>query len=179
LSRVFTATSAGWMDIGGNGAGPLVRCALGKGGVVPASAKREGDGASPAGTWPIRRVLWRADRATCPTTALPALAIQPEDGWCDDPADRFYNRPVSHPWPTSAERLWREDSLYDVIVVLGHNDSPVVPGAGSAIFLHLAREDHGPTEGCIALARADLGALLAVAAPGDAVAITPAAPAAL
>jgi L,D-peptidoglycan transpeptidase YkuD (ErfK/YbiS/YcfS/YnhG family) len=139
--------------------------------VVAGSLKREGDGASPAGLWPIRRVLYRSDRGDRPQTALPVQAIGPEDGWCDDPADPNYNRPVKHPYGARAERLWREDGVYDLIVVLGHNDDPPIAGLGSAIFLHLARPDYAPTEGCVAMARPDLEALLAMARPGDAVEI--------
>ncbi len=147
------------------------RAALGRGGVVPTTAKREGDGASPAGLWPIRRVLFRPDRGPPPATALSVQPIGPHDGWCDDPLDANYNRPVTLPYPARAERLWRDDGVYDLIVVLGHNDDPVVPHQGSAIFLHLAREGYPPTEGCVALARADLEALLAVVQAGDAVRI--------
>ena len=152
-------------------ASPLgaVRCALGRGGVVEAAAKREGDGATPLGAWPLRRVLWRPDRLERPVTALATRPLAPEDGWSDDPADPAYNTPVTHPHAFSAERLWREDGLYDVVVVLGHNDDPPTPGAGSAIFLHCARlPDYAPTEGCVALARDDLLAVLARAGPGDA-----------
>ena len=157
--------------------GKEVRCALGRGGVVAGADKREGDGSSPAGLWPIRRVLYRPDRGPAPRTALPTAPIGPDDGWCDDPADAHYNRPVSHPYPASAEHLWRQDSVYDIVLVLGHNDDPVVPGRGSAIFLHLAQPDYGPTEGCVALARDDLERLLAVAKPGDAVEIQASPPA--
>ena len=145
------------------------RCALGRGGVR--SDKREGDGATPTGAWPMRRLLYRADRVGTPATALPAAPIAPQDGWCDDPADPAYNRPVPLPYPARHERLWREDEIYDLLIVLGHNDDPVVPGLGSAIFLHIARTDWGPTEGCVALARADLEALLAQARPGDRVVV--------
>lgn len=151
--------------------GQRVRCALGRGGVIAGALKREGDGASPAGLWPLRRVLYRPDRGPAPKTALAVQAIEPDDGWCDDPADRHYNRPVKHPHGASAERLWREDGVYDLIVVLGHNDDPPIAGLGSAIFLHLARPDYAPTEGCVAMARPDLEALLALARPGDAVEI--------
>ncbi len=139
--------------------GREMRCALGRGGVT--DRKREGDGCTPAGTFPLRRVLHRADRLEPPATALPVAAIAPDDGWCDDPADPAYNRPVKLPYGAGAERLWREDGLYDVVVVLGHNDSPPTPGAGSAIFLHVAAPGYAPTEGCVALALADLLALLA------------------
>jgi L,D-peptidoglycan transpeptidase YkuD (ErfK/YbiS/YcfS/YnhG family) len=152
----------------------MVRCALGRSGVTPAADKREGDGASPAGTWPIRRLLYRPDRCpggVPPLTAIPSQPIGRNDGWCDDPADPHYNQPVALPYPASAERMWLEDHVYDLVVVLGHNDDPVRPGMGSAIFLHLAREDYSPTQGCVALARPDLERVLATARPGDAVKI--------
>jgi L,D-peptidoglycan transpeptidase YkuD (ErfK/YbiS/YcfS/YnhG family) len=164
---IFTAMSDGFFDLGGQ----TVRCALGRAGVKPAHDKREGDGTSPLGVWPIRRVLYRPDRGRPPKTALPVLEINPADGWCDAPDDPAYNSPVRLPYPASAEHLWRDDHVYDLVVVLGHNDDPPRPGLGSAIFLHLAKDDYSPTQGCIALAHHDLVAFLARAAPGDAVAI--------
>ncbi|MPZ09056.1 MAG: L,D-transpeptidase family protein [Kiloniellaceae bacterium] len=143
------------------------RCAIGRGAL--GTKTREGDGVTPVGRWPMRRVLYRADRLAKPDTLLPCQAIAPDDGWCDDPTDPAYNRPVRLPYPASHESLTRDDHLYDVVVVLGHNDDPVVPGAGSAIFLHVARDDYGPTEGCVALALADLLELLKAAQPGSAV----------
>ena len=136
-----------------------VRCALGSGGVR--ADKREGDGATPVGAFPLRRVLFRADRLARPATALPVATIGADDGWCDDPNDPAYNRPVRLPFAASHERLWREDSLYDLVVIVGHNDDPPVPGLGSAIFLHVAKPDWGPTEGCVAVTRGDLLRLLA------------------
>src|SRR5580698_7995560 len=133
----FTAHGDGLFDLDGR----WTRCALGPRGVIAADAKREGDGATPAGAWPIRRVLYRPDRRPSPTTALPVQALQPDDGWCDAPDDPAYNRQVKLPYPASAEHLWREDGIYDLIVVLGHNDDPVLPYMGSAIFLHLAKPD--------------------------------------
>jgi L,D-peptidoglycan transpeptidase YkuD (ErfK/YbiS/YcfS/YnhG family) len=164
---IFTARSDGGFDLAGRAA----RCALGRGGVTPAADKREGDGKSPLGAWPIRRVLYRPDRGPAPATALPVQPIAPDDGWCDAPDDPAYNRPVKRPYPASSEAMWRDDGLYDLVVVLGHNDDPPVPGAGSAIFLHLAKPAYAPTEGCVALARPDLEALLALARPGDAIAV--------
>ncbi len=164
---IFRASGDGMMDIGAR----RVRCALGPAGVVPAASKREGDGGSPAGVWPIREVIFRADRSGCPETQLQVRAMQPDDGWCDAPDDPDYNRPVKRPYPASHEALWREDGVYDLVVVLGHNDDPPVPGQGSAIFLHVCRPDYLPTEGCIAIARADLEDLLRLAKPGDAVEI--------
>lgn len=139
--------------------GCVLRAALGRGGVRV--HKAEGDGATPAGLLPLRRVLYRADRLAIPRTALPREPLAEADGWCDDPADAAYNRPVRLPYPARHEELWRRDEVYDVIGVLGWNDAPVVRGAGSAIFLHVARPDFAPTEGCVALPRADLLALLA------------------
>ena len=150
------------------GTGP-VRCAIGPGGI--ARKNSEGDGVTPIGIFPIRHVLYRADRLARPPTTLPLFEIAPDDGWCDAPDDPAYNRPVKLPWPASAERLWREDHVYDVVVVLGFNDDPVLPGKGSAIFLHLARPDYAATAGCVALALPDMLAALAQLRPGDAVEI--------
>jgi L,D-peptidoglycan transpeptidase YkuD (ErfK/YbiS/YcfS/YnhG family) len=172
-SMIFTAFatqgSIGRVMWPGHGA----QAAFGKGGIKPAADKREGDGASPIGLWPIRRVLYRADRGSLPVTVLPIAAIQQDDGWCDASGDTAYNRPVTLPYPASAERMWRDDHLYDLVVILGHNDDPVVPGLGSAIFLHLARDGYAATEGCVALAQPDLEALLLIAQPGDALEIRP------
>ncbi|HJQ59624.1 MAG TPA: L,D-transpeptidase family protein [Vineibacter sp.] len=139
--------------------GDDVSCALGRGGVL--TDKGEGDGATPLGTWTLRCVWYRADRlAAAPATVLPTRAIREDDGWCDDPRSPDYNRPVTLPHPARHERLWRNDAVYDVVVELGYNDDPPVPDRGSAIFLHVARPDYGPTEGCVALALNDLLRLL-------------------
>jgi L,D-peptidoglycan transpeptidase YkuD (ErfK/YbiS/YcfS/YnhG family) len=122
--------------------------------------KREGDGATPIGIFSLAGVLWRADRNPPPRTGLPCRPIRPTDGWCDAVGDRNYNRPVRHPYPASAEHLWRADHLYDIVVVLAANTRPRVQGRGSAIFLHLARPDGGPTAGCVALSRRDLRLVL-------------------
>ncbi len=152
-------------------AGRRYRCALGQAGVSP--DKREGDGASPAGTFTLRRVLYRADRLERPRTGLPVTALGPEDGWCDDPAHADYNRPVRLPHPARHERLWRGDGVYDVIVILGHNDGPVEPGKGSAVFLHVAKPGYTPTEGCIALALPDLLEVLGICSSSAEIRIIP------
>ncbi len=146
-----------------------LRCALGRAGI--SRQKREGDGASPAGSFLMRRLFYRADRIARPASGLAMQAITLADGWCDDPGDAAYNRPVALPYKARAERLWREDGLYDLVVPLGYNDDPVVPGKGSAIFLHIARGDYGPTEGCVALSRADLLEVLKGADAGSRVVI--------
>ncbi len=146
-------------------------CALGRSGL--AADKREGDGATPIGRFPLRRLLYRADRLALPATGLPLQAISTHDGWCDSPLDPAYNRQVRLPYSASAEDLWRADHLYDLVVVLGHNDDPVRPGGGSAIFLHLATDDYAPTAGCIALARGDLLDLLSSCGPPTSLVVTP------
>lgn len=147
----------------------IVRCALGPSGVIEAAEKREGDGATPLGVWPIRRVHYRPDRVEAPRTQLPVSPLSPSDGWCDDPKDAAYNQPVTLPYEASCETMWREDELYDVVVILAHNDDPPAPGLGSAIFLHCAKPGYPATQGCVALAREDLLELLAAAKPGDAI----------
>lgn len=123
--------------------------------------KREGDGATPTGLLPLRRVFYRADRGPAPRASVPVETLAPNDGWCDDPADQRYNSRVTLPYDARHECLWRDDGVYDLIGVLGWNDSPVVRGRGSAIFIHVARPDYAPTEGCVALAAPHLHALLA------------------
>jgi len=139
--------------------GNRVRCAIGRGGIR--ADKREGDGATPEGTFPLRGVMIRADRLALPETGLPVRALAKTDGWCDDPGNPSYNRLVSLPFSAGHENLWRADGVYDVIVEVGYNDDPVKPGLGSAIFVHVARPGFEPTEGCVALALEDLLSLLA------------------
>lgn len=133
-------------------------CALGRGGVIV--AKREGDGGTPRATLPLRRLFYRADRLPRPRCALPTRMISPRDAWCDDDADRRYNRLIDRAPGEAEERLTREDHLYDVIVELGWNDAPVRRGRGSAIFWHLARPGFTPTAGCVAVGRGVFAKLL-------------------
>jgi L,D-peptidoglycan transpeptidase YkuD (ErfK/YbiS/YcfS/YnhG family) len=141
------------------------RCAIGSGGI--AIKDGEGDGITPRGVWPIREIFYRADRVTNLNTQLPLWSIAPDDGWCDAPSDVNYNRLVKLPYLASTEHMWRDDSLYDIVAVLGFNDDPVYEGKGSAIFLHLAKPDYASTAGCVALAQADLIAALEQLMPGD------------
>ncbi|PKQ05916.1 MAG: hypothetical protein CVT73_10940 [Alphaproteobacteria bacterium HGW-Alphaproteobacteria-12] len=157
-------SSLGELEIGGR----RYPCALGRTGL--ADPKCEGDGGTPVGRFALRELRYRPDRLTAPATALPLIPISPGDGWCDAPDDPAYNRPVRLPYAASAEVMWRADHLYDLVVVLGQNDNPVVPGAGSAIFFHLARETYGilqPTEGCVALRPNDMYEVLAACGPGS------------
>ena len=139
--------------------GETFRAACGRAGI--SAQKQEGDGATPAGILPLRRILYRADRLGKPKSSLPLEPLAPQDGWCDDPASRAYNTAITLPNDAHHEELWRRDTVYDVIGVLGWNDDPVQRGRGSAIFLHVARPDYAPTEGCIALALLDLLQVLA------------------
>jgi L,D-peptidoglycan transpeptidase YkuD (ErfK/YbiS/YcfS/YnhG family) len=140
-------------------AGNMVfRCALGRSGMR--QGKREGDGATPIGRYLALGAFWRGDRLARPRIGLPLSPITPDQGWCEVPADANYNRPVRLPYPASAESMRREDQLYDVVLDLAWNRGPIRKGRGSAIFLHLARRDYSPTQGCIALSRADLLKLL-------------------
>jgi L,D-peptidoglycan transpeptidase YkuD (ErfK/YbiS/YcfS/YnhG family) len=154
-----------WLDWG-NG---KRRAAIGPGGIAVKGG--EGDGITPRGTWPIRELFYRADRVAKPDTFLPTRAIAQDDGWCDAPDDMNYNRLIKLPYPASHEVMWREDHLYDLVLVLGFNDAPVVPGKGSAIFLHLAREDFSATHGCVALAYDDVAEAIAQLQPGDQVVV--------
>ena len=141
-------------------------CALGRSGCR--AHKREGDGATPVGRWRVDGIYYRPDRMRRPRTALSVRAMRPSDGWCDAPADRNYNRLVRHPYAASAERLWRQDGLYDLLAVLAYNDRPRVRGRGSAIFMHVARAGYAPTEGCVALRRAHLVRVIERLRPGAA-----------
>jgi L,D-peptidoglycan transpeptidase YkuD (ErfK/YbiS/YcfS/YnhG family) len=163
--HVTMQDGAAWLDWGAG----LRRAAIGPGGIGFKGG--EGDGITPRGTFAVREIFYRADRIAKPDVRLTLRAIAPDDGWCDAPDDANYNRLVKLPYPASAEQMWRADHLYDLVAVLGYNDDPVVPGRGSAIFLHLARPDYSPTHGCVALALDDVLAALAQLRPGDRIVI--------
>ncbi|PZQ79445.1 MAG: L,D-transpeptidase catalytic domain protein [Ancylobacter novellus] len=155
----------GWLFAGGQ-AFPV---ALGRAGIR--HDKREGDGATPAGTWYPRELRYRADHGPRPRTLLPVRRTRPDDGWCDAPTDGRYNRAVRLPFRPSHEEMWRADGLYDLVIVIDHNARPRRARRGSAVFLHLARPDFEPTAGCIAFRRADLRRLLAVLSPRTALVV--------
>jgi L,D-peptidoglycan transpeptidase YkuD (ErfK/YbiS/YcfS/YnhG family) len=144
----------GWLTAGAQ----RIPVTLGRSGIR--QDKREGDGATPSGTFRPVRLWWRADRRPRPRTLLPVRPIRPADAWCEDPRDRRYNGPVTVPPGAAGDRLWREDALYDLIVEIDHNTRPRISGRGSAVFLHLARRDGGPTAGCIGVAAGPLLRLL-------------------
>ncbi len=152
-------SALGWASLGDR----RWRCVLGAGGVR--EDKVEGDAATPVGEFPLRRIYFRNDRLVLPKVRLPARPIAEHDGWCDDPRSPAYNRLVRIPNEWSHENMWREDGLYDLVVVVGYNDDPPEGEWGSAIFLHVAREGYSPTRGCIAFARDDLLELLPLLTP--------------
>lgn len=155
------------------------RCSLGRSGIV--DNKKEGDGGTPAGSWALESVLYRPDKwpgetlneKTVPSEYPNRRPLSRTDGWSDDPADPAYNRPVRLPHGFSHEKLWREDGRYDVIVPLAYNRAPVIAGAGSAVFLHLTREDYPPTEGCVAVTRRDMQTLLPLLRAGSRMIVKP------
>lgn len=158
----------------GSVVGPLIdtTCALGRAGCINSAEKREGDGKTPLGLYPLRRVFYRPDRLEAPICALPVTPITPMMGWCDDADHSKYNQLVSLPFASSHEKMWRDDALYDAVLVIGHNDDPVVPGLGSAIFVHVAKPGYVPTEGCVALEKTTLLKLLLQVRVGDKIQIS-------
>ena len=146
-------------------AGPLaVPVALGRGGIL--ANKREGDGATPRGRFRLVRLWFRADRGPRPVTPLPVRGIRADDAWCEDPADRRYNRPFRLAPEQVGDRLQRADHLYDLLIEIDHNTRPRVAGRGSAVFIHVARPGLAPTAGCVALKAAALRRLLGRVGPG-------------
>ena len=155
----------GWLSWPGGS----TRAAIGRTGIT--WHKAEGDGATPAGIFSLVAAFYRADRMSRPRTRLPLQALTPNDAWVDDPADPNYNRLVGLPYPAHTEAMWLDDRVYDLLVVIGYNTATVVPGAGSAIFLHIARADFAPTAGCVAIAAPVLAALMPRLGPGSTITI--------
>lgn len=144
----------GWLTAGAF----RIAVALGRTGIK--ADKREGDGATPAGRYRPVRLWWRADRLPRPVTRLPVRPIQTDDGWCEDPGDRRYNRPIRLVPGTPGDRLRRPDALYDMVIEIDHNMRPRVAGRGSAVFIHVARPGLAPTAGCVAMPAPALRRLL-------------------
>lgn len=159
LLRVRIAKCPGERSRGWLMAGTLrFSVALGRSGIK--ANKFEGDGSTPRGVFHPLRVWWRADRGPRPRTLLPVRRIDPAVAWCENPTDRRYNRPFRRREGEFGDRLWREDHLYDLIIELDHNTRPRVAGRGSAVFIHLARPNFGPTAGCVGLRPVALRELL-------------------
>lgn len=153
--------------------GKTYPCTLGRAGVIDAALKTEGDGKTPLGTYPLRYLLYRADRVAKPDTALTAKILTPATGWCEDQSHADYNREIVLPHDAVNDVMTRDDHLYDYVTVIGYNDDPVVAGKGSAIFMHLARPDFTPTAGCVGLKEADLIEVLKFCTPDSRITILP------
>lgn len=136
------------------------KCSIGLNGT--SKNKREGDKKTPSGLFPLRMVMFRSDRIKNVVTSLNTFEMLPDDGWCDDPYDKNYNRHIKLPFSNSHEKLWREDSLYNIIIVIGFNDNPIIPYKGSAIFLHCTNKLYKPTDGCVALIENDIIKILSL-----------------
>jgi L,D-peptidoglycan transpeptidase YkuD (ErfK/YbiS/YcfS/YnhG family) len=149
-------------------AGRRFACTLGRAGVT--AAKREGDGATPAGTHRIIGMLYRPDRL--PRPAAWARPVLRGELWSDDPGDPYYNSLVRAPHPHRHEALRRADPLYDLVLLTDWNLAPAIPGLGSAIFVHQWRRPGYPTAGCVALARPDLHWIARRIRPGTRLIVT-------
>jgi L,D-peptidoglycan transpeptidase YkuD (ErfK/YbiS/YcfS/YnhG family) len=139
-----------------------IRCdaAIGRNGLIDADKKREGDGKTPIGIWPLRCLYYRPDRLTLPSCSLTTAPITKEMGWCDDPGHSSYNQLVDLPFGGSHEAMWRDDHAYDIVIPLGYNDLAPEAGRGSAIFMHLLHDGKNETAGCIAIPRDQMLAIL-------------------
>ena len=131
--------------------GEQLQCAIGRNGLT--GNKREGDLSTPVGTFHFNKIYYRADRLGSIEFIIDSSIISKNDGWCDDQKSDLYNQHIQFPFQGSAEHLYRDDHIYDIICVLNYNTSPIIPGRGSAIFLHIARSGFLGTEGCIAIER--------------------------
>ena len=135
------------------------RCSLGKAGIK--KKEREGDNITPRGTFKLLNVFYRPDKIKKIKTKLNKIKIKKNFGWCDDPKSKFYNKLVRLPFTGSYEKLYRRDSIYDLLIVLNYNTDPIIKNKGSAIFIHIAKNKFSNTAGCIALKKKDLLILLA------------------
>ena len=125
------------------------KCAIGLGGLT--TNKLEGDHCTPIGKFKFDKIYYRSDKLGKINFLIPSAEISKNDGWCDDPHHKFYNKFIKFPFECSAEKLYRTDDLYDIVCVMNFNTNPIIPGKGSAIFLHVCEDNFAPTEGCIAV----------------------------
>ena len=134
------------------------RCALGKNGIK--KKVKEGDNITPIGIFKIIKIYYRHDKIKNLKTSIKQKKIKKNMGWCDDPKSNFYNQQVKLPNKFNFERLYRNDRIYDLLAVLNYNTNPVIKNKGSAIFIHIAKNNYSPTKGCIALRKKNLLELL-------------------
>ena len=135
-----------------------IKCAIGKNGIT--KDKKEGDLKTPRGNFKLKKIFYRKDRISFFKSSLKKYYIKKDIGWCDDPDSKYYNRQIKFPFKGSAEKFWRKDNIYDLIIVLNYNFNPVIKNKGSAIFLHICKKNYAPTKGCIAINKKDMMSLL-------------------
>ena len=131
-----------------------IKCSIGKEGIT--KDKKEGDLKTPKGKFKLKFIFYRKDKIKILKTSFKKVAIKKSMGWCDDVKSKKYNKLISFPFKFSAEKLWRKDNIYDVVIILNYNLSPVKKNKGSAIFLHIAKKNYNPTKGCIAINKKDM-----------------------
>ena len=136
----------------------LYKCAIGKNGIT--NSKIEGDKCTPSGIYSIEKIYYREDRLSMPKLDFQTIPINKNFGWCDDIRSTYYNKFIKFPFSYSAEFLYREDDIYNIICVINYNTNPIIKNKGSAIFLHVANSDYAETAGCLALKQNDLIELL-------------------
>jgi len=136
------------------------RCALGKAGIK--KKEKEGDNVTPKGIFKIIKMYYRPDKIKNIKTNIKKIKIKKNMGWCDDPSSRFYNQQINLPSKFSYEKLYRNDNLYDLILVLNYNTNPIIENKGSAIFVHIAKKSYTKTKGCIALKKKHLIELISI-----------------
>ena len=135
-----------------------IKCAIGKTGIL--KQKKEGDLATPKGNYSFIRLLYRKDRVKNLVSKLKKIPIKRNMGWCDDVASNQYNKLIRFPFKFGAEKLYRKDNIYDIILVISYNTNPVKKNKGSAIFLHIAKNNYKKTKGCIAVSKRDMRKIL-------------------
>jgi len=135
-----------------------IKCSIGKTGIN--SKKREGDGSTPSGVYKFNLIFYRKDRFPNFKSKINKFPIKKNMGWCDDPSSKYYNKLIKFPFKYKAEKLYKKENIYDVIIVMNYNSKPIVKNKGSAIFLHVATRNYKPTQGCIAVSKKDIKTLI-------------------
>jgi len=135
------------------------KCSIGKNGLK--KNKLEGDHCTPKGTFLLGPVYYRSDRVDKPNTKLKTIRINKQMGWCDDPNNAYYNKEIKLNKKIKAEKFYRKDKIYDIIIVINYNTRRIIKNKGSAIFIHVTN-NYKPTKGCLALSLNDIEILLKI-----------------
>ena len=130
------------------------KCSIGKRGI--GYKKKEGDLITPKGRYRIKYILYRKDKVKRIQTKIKKVIIKKNMAWCDDPNSKRYNKLIKLPSSFSYEKLYRNDNVYDIILVLNYNMKPIIKHKGSAIFIHVSKSNYKKTEGCVALKKTHL-----------------------